>query len=116
MESAVGYDAFGARDRVERVVAVLGNNVTAELLGVSKSQPSKWRRGTERVSAESFQRLLDLDYVVTRLLMTWQPPVALEWLNGHNPHLNGRPIDVMRRRGPLAIMPALNAQDAGAHA
>lgn len=33
MESAVGYDAFGARDRVERVVAVLGNNVTAELLG-----------------------------------------------------------------------------------
>lgn len=116
MEAGVGYETFAPRERVERIVSFLGNNLSAELLGVSGSQPARWRTGKERVSGENLRRVVDLDYVVTRLLMTWEPTVARSWLDGDNPHLGGRPIDVIRLRGPAAIIPALDAEDAGAYA
>lgn len=116
MESAARYEALASRERVERVVAFLGNNLTAELLGVSASQPARWRTGRERVSRENLRALVDLDYVVARLLMTWEASVARNWLEGDNPHLGGRPLDVMRLHGSVAIIPALDAEDAGAYA
>ena len=38
-------------DRLVRLIAGLGNNRLAGLLGVSASQPSRWRKGEERISA-----------------------------------------------------------------
>lgn len=116
MESAPKYEAFGGRERAERVVAVLGNNLTAEILGVSKSQPSLWRHGKVRVSEEVAAALLDLDYVVSRLRMTIHPDAIMDWLHGQNPFVNGRPIDVMILRGPKAIDIAIDAEIAGAYA
>lgn len=116
MESAMEYGSFGARERVERIVEVLGNNVTAEILGVSKSQPSLWRSGRARVSQDVAPKLIELDYVVSRLQMTWPPSVIPDWLYGNNPHVNGRPIDVMVLKGPRAVVPALDAADGGIYA
>lgn len=116
MESAPRYEAFGGRERAERVVAVLGNNLTAQILGVSKSQPSLWRSGQARVSAEIAPGLLDLDYVISRLRMTMHENVIMDWLQGQNPFVNGRPIDVMLRKGPKAIDIAIDAIIAGSYA
>lgn len=116
MESAPRYESFGARERVERIVEVLGNNLTAEILHVSKSQPSLWRSGRARVSADLARAVLDLDYVVSRLRMTWHVSVIVDWLYGNNPHVNGRPIDVMILHGPRAVVPALDAADGGIYA
>lgn len=110
------YGSFGARERVERIVEVLGNNVTAAILHVSKSQPSLWRSGRARVSQDVAPKLIELDYVVSRLQMTWDPSVITDWLYGNNPHVNGRPIDVMVLKGPRAVVPALDAADGGIYA
>ncbi|MFA5890121.1 MAG: hypothetical protein WDA27_04085 [Actinomycetota bacterium] len=115
-EVAVPYDALGERDRIARVVAFLGNNLTAEILHVAKSQPGRWRDGTERVSERNLRALLDLDYVIARLLMLWEPEAARAWLDGDNPHAGGRPIDVMRLRGSIAVVAALDADETGAYA
>ena len=46
----------------------------AGLLGVSPSQPSRWQKGQERISAENQRGLLDLDYVMARLLQLFPTP------------------------------------------
>jgi hypothetical protein len=40
----------------------------------------------------------------------------MSWLEGQNPFVHGRPIDVMILKGPMAIKPALDAEEAGAYA
>ncbi|MGZ4140797.1 MAG: antitoxin Xre/MbcA/ParS toxin-binding domain-containing protein [Actinomycetota bacterium] len=115
-ETALGYDAFGARERVARCVKVLGNKLVADALGVSPSQPSRWRSGKERVSAETLPLLIDLDYVVSRLSYLMHPKVIESWLYGNNPFVGGRPIDVLLLRGPMALKPALDAEEAGSYA
>lgn len=116
MESAARYEAFGARERVERIVQILGNNLTAEVLHVSKSQPSLWRSGRARVSIDVAPMLHDLDYVMTRLRMTMHEKAIMSWLGGQNPFVNGRPIDVMILKGPKAIDIAIDAEIAGSYA
>jgi len=115
-ETALGYQSFGARERVSRAVDLLGNKLVAQILGVSPSQPSRWRSGKERVSEDTLPLLIDLDYVVSRLLYFFQPETAISFLYGQNPFVNGRPIDVMILRGPMAIKPALDAWEAGSYA
>ena len=100
--------------RAQRLIDVLGNNRLAELLGVSKSQPARWAARRDRVSAENSRKLIDLDYVMSRLLQLWHPSVIPLWLEGNNAHLRARPIDVVRLRGPAALIPALDAAEAGA--
>lgn len=109
-----GYAASGP---VTRVIDALGNNVVAELLGVTRSQPSRWRSGQERLSPESRKRISDLDHVLDRLLLELYPDQAGRWLTGPNPHLGGaRPIDVLELRGAAAVLPAIDALAAGAFA
>jgi len=109
-----GYAASGS---VGRVVEALGNNVVADLLGVARSQPSRWRSGQERPSPESRRRISDLDHVLDRLLLELHPDQAGLWLTGPNPHLGGaRPIDVLELRGAAAVLPAIDALATGAFA
>ena len=44
--------------RLDHLIARFGNNGTARLLGVSASQPSRWRAGTERPGPENERRLI----------------------------------------------------------
>jgi hypothetical protein len=103
-------------DRLERLVGGLGNNKVAELLDVSQSQPSRWRRSQEGIDPENQRRVLDLDYVMSRLLQLYPPEQARLWLRSHNAHLGARPVDVLRQRGVAPVIQAIDAEAEGAYA
>lgn len=105
-----------AEERLEYLVAGFDNNRIAELLGVSKSQPSRWRSGKDGIGSESLRRLVDLDYVMARLLQLYPPDQAEIWLTSHNAHLGGRPVDVLRLRGAGPVVTAIDAAAQGAYA
>jgi len=110
---AAGLDLTG---RLHAVVEQLGNNQTADLIGVSRSQPSRWRAGIEGVGPDSERRILDLDYVLARLGRLFPREQARIWLESHNAHLGARPIDVLKLRGPEAVIVAVDAEEQGAYA
>lgn len=108
---------FRVDDQVERVICVLGNNTVARVLGVSTSQPSRWRSGREQVSPENRRKLSDLDHVLDRLLLELYPDLVAKWLTSPNAHLGGaRPADVLQLRGAVAVLPAIDALAVGAFA
>jgi len=107
---------FDVPAEVERVVSALGSNTVADLLGVSRSQPSRWRRGEERISPANRARLADLDHVLNRLLQVLWPEEAGAWLTAVDPHLGGRPVDVLSLRGSSPVIEAIDALAQGAYA
>lgn len=110
-------EMFTAEIAVGRVVGALGNNVVANILGVSPSQPSRWRSGKERITLESRKRISDLDHVLDRLLLELYPDQAGTWLTSPNPHLGGaRPLDVLELRGAAPVLGAIDALTVGAFA
>lgn len=105
------------RHRLEWLSGVLGSNRVAELLGVSRSQPSRWRKGVEGLAARNERAVLDLDYVVARLHQIWVPEVAATWLSSPNAHLGGAiPLEVLRRRGVPEVIRAIDAEAESAYA
>ena len=103
--------------RAGLVVGVLGNKRTAGLLGVSESQPSRWRRGEEIPGPRVASALVDLDHIVARLLLLWAPEVIGDWLEGSNAFLDGaRPIDVLRMRGSVEVLEAIESEASGSYA
>ena len=62
-------------------------------------------------------RLLDLDHVLGRASLVWEPEVVVDWLESPNAFLAGaRPIDVLRTHGPADVVAALDATASGAFA
>lgn len=105
------------RRRVTWLIGGLGNNRVAELLGVSRSQPSRWKSGDERVAPRNRRAVLDLEHLIARLYELWTPDVAAVWLESSNAHLGGaRPVDVLRLRGAAEVIDAIDADDEGAYA
>jgi hypothetical protein len=104
------------RRRLEHLTNFLGNNRVASLLNVSRSQPSRWRRGQEGMSSESSALVLDLDYVLTRFRQVYDnADLFWTWLNSENPFVGARAIDAITQRGPQAVMPAVEALAEGAY-
>lgn len=68
------------------------------------------------MSPTSQRRLLDLDYVVARLLQLFPSEQAEIWLTSHNAHLGARPVDVLRLRGAGPVVAAADAEAQGAYA
>jgi uncharacterized protein (DUF2384 family) len=88
----------------------------ADLLGVSRSQVTRWLRGAgiDPLNAEKVE-LLEL--VWSNLLRLYDRETALEWLVGVNPHLGDRrPIDVVRAGRIDDLMRAIRAERAGSFA
>ena len=101
----------------ELATAVGGVTALARALGVSPSQPSRWKSGKESPSPEMARRLIDLDHVVARAALVWHPDVIPVWLRSANGHLNGQsPLGVLTTRGPNEVLDALDATEAGAFA
>jgi uncharacterized protein (DUF2384 family) len=117
VRSDAAATAFSATATVARLISVLGNNTLARILGVSNSQPSRWRTGKEQVSPENRRKLADLDHVLERLLLEVYPDQAGDWLNSPNAHLGGgTPLDVLALRGAAPVLDAIDALAAGAYA
>jgi len=105
------------RHRLNWLIGVLGNNATADLLGVSRSQPSRWRTGAEGLAARNERAVLDLDYVIARLHQVWEPGVAAIWLDSPNAYLAGAtPLNVLRQRGIREVITAIDAEAQAAYA
>ncbi len=101
--------------KVSRLVAVYGVNGLASLLGVSASQPTRWRQGKERPSDATTRRLLALEYLTSRLAEVFTARQAQVWLASPNPYLGGStPAEVFTRFGGASLEPAISAVEIGA--
>jgi uncharacterized protein (DUF2384 family) len=105
------------RPHLSHIVAALGTNVTARLLGVDRSQVSRWRGGKEPIALEMGRRVIDLDDILTRILRVYNREAAAMWLVGSEPLLGGaRPIDVLAMEGATPVIRAIDGIAQGAYA
>ncbi|MEW1813027.1 hypothetical protein AB0284_20285 [Pseudarthrobacter phenanthrenivorans] len=107
---------YGPSAMTARLVNALGNNAVAALLGVNKDRPNRWASGKDVPNEENRIQLADLDALVGHLLSAFTPAQAILWLEGQNPHLNARPIDVYRLEGAAPVIEAIRAHEQGAFA
>lgn len=74
-------------------------------------------RGVADALGSNARAIVDLDHVVARAGLLWQPAVVTSWLYGHNAFLEGaRPIDVVKLRGAAPVIEALDQELAGGYA
>lgn len=95
---------------------VPSDRAIADVLGVSPSQVSRWRRG-QRPDRENADRLAGLALVVEMLLRWLDPDIVEEWLAGANAHLAGATPSYFIQRGRMAdAIGAVEAMKTGAFA
>jgi len=110
-------EVYRPTEALRRAVLAIGNNVVADLLGVNKSQPGRWLRGQERMSAVNAAAVVELDAFLGRVLQAFTPEQAVLWLTGSDHVLAGaRPVDAFKVRGLAAVLPAIHAHEQGAFA
>lgn len=85
----------GVLSRLEALIQTVGNNRVAAILGVSASQPSRWRTRKDRPSSAHQRQIVELDHVMARLFGDMLPQAGLIWLESHNDALGTRPIDAL---------------------
>lgn len=107
---------YGPQAMTQRLVGSLGSNVVAALLGVNKDRPSRWASGQDSPNEENRVQLADLDSLVGHLHTAFTPEQAKLWLEGHDSHLNARPIDVYLLEGAAPVIEAIRAHEQGAYA
>jgi transcriptional regulator with XRE-family HTH domain len=97
--------------------AALGSDrAVADILGVSPSQVSRWRRG-QLPDPDNADRLAGLALVVEMLGRWLAAPVIEGWLHGPNAHLQDRTPAYLISLGRVAdVVGAIEAEKAGAYA
>lgn len=113
---AAGASSYGADAVARRLVAALGSNTVADLLGVARDRPGRWAKGDGGPDAVNRTALADLDALVGQLLAAFTPEQASLWLIGDNAYLGGRPLDVYRVGGSGPVVEAIRAHEQGAFA
>jgi putative toxin-antitoxin system antitoxin component (TIGR02293 family) len=102
---------------LERLDAAFGTSAVAKLLDVGSGTVTNWKKGRHTISPEYAQRVIELHDVLVRALQIFQPQIAMDWLVGAEPFLDGaRPIDVLVSRGAAPLIDALAAIEATAYA
>jgi uncharacterized protein (DUF2384 family) len=82
----------------------------ADLLGVSRSQVTRWLRGSG-IDPLNAERVDLLELVWSNLLRLYEREAALAWLFGVNPLLGDRrPIDLVRMGRTEELMRAIRAE------
>jgi uncharacterized protein (DUF2384 family) len=106
-----------AVERLDSIASVLGSDAAvAEVLGVSRAQPGRWREG-QAPDPENRDRIIGLDAVIALLSGFLAESSIPKWLNGVNAHLdNRRPISVLREGRVSDVIAAIEAQKSGAYA
>lgn len=109
-----------SRERMERhrlsfvIDSVGGASTLARLLGVHRSQPSRWVRGQESPSPRNARAIEDIDYIIGRARAVWTKNVAQTWLDSSNSFLDGRtPVSVLLDEGPSPVIEALDHASQG---
>lgn len=100
--------------RVQFLADSLGGARLATLVGVHRSQPSRWIKGEERPGPAAAPLLIDLEHILARARLIWGATAAATWLESANSYLDGaRPIDVLQVCGPAPVLEALDAESWG---
>ncbi|MDV8070854.1 antitoxin Xre/MbcA/ParS toxin-binding domain-containing protein [Rhodococcus sp. IEGM 1366] len=100
--------------RVRYLTDEFGGAQLASIVGVNRSQPSRWAAGEERPGPGAAPLLIDLEHVLARARLVWGETAARTWLESPNVYLDGaRPIDVLQISGPAPILEALDAETWG---
>lgn len=82
----------------------------ADMLGVSRSQVTRWLRGAG-IDPMNAEKVDLLDLVWSSVLRLYEREAALEWLFGVNPRLGDRrPIDLVRAGRAEELMRAIRAE------
>ena len=82
----------------------------ADLLGVSRSQVTRWLRGAG-IDVTNAEKVDLLELVWANLLRLYDRDAALEWLFGINPALGDRrPVDLIRAGRTEELMRAIRAE------
>jgi len=106
--------SFPTEPKLQRLISALGSNGAADLLGIDRSQLSRFARGKERISQELARRISDVEYVLERALQTMNADAIGPWLTSPEPLLGDRvPLNVLAREGPTPVVNALEAIYAG---
>lgn len=101
-------------ERVRYLADEFGGTQLAAIVGVHRSQPSRWVKGQERPGPVAAPLLIDLEHVLARARLVWGETAARTWLESANVHLGGgRPIDVLQISGPSPVLEALDAETWG---
>lgn len=88
----------------------------ADLLGVNRSQVTRWLRGAG-IDPANAEKVDLLEMVWANLLRLYDREAALAWLFGLNPSLGDRrPIDLIRAGRAEELMRAIRAERADAFA
>jgi len=88
----------------------------AALLGVSRSQVTRWLRGGG-IDTLNAERVDLLELVWANLLRLYEPDAARAWLVGMNPQLGDRrPVDLIRAGRIEELMRAIRAERADSFA
>ncbi len=88
----------------------------ADMLGVSRSQVTRWLRGAG-IDPENAERVDLLEMVWSAVLRIYDKKAALAWLFGVNPSLGDRrPIDLIRAGRTEELMRAIRAERADSFA
>ena len=105
------------RPLLARIVAALGTNATARVLGVDRAQVSRWGGVSDSIGAEMGRRIVDLHDILTRILRVYNREAASLWLAGSEPLLGGaRPIDVLVIEGAAPVIRAIDGIMQGVYA
>lgn len=76
--------------------ASLTNPELAEITGVKTRQVQHWVSGAHRPQGEAKDRLLELHYIVERLMEVYTPEGVDIWIHARNKELGGvKPIDLL---------------------
>lgn len=113
-EVAPVYDHIdGVLSRLNALLETLGGGRVASILGVSASQPSRWRSRKERPTREHQTRILELDYVCALLFHDMPLREGIIWLESYNYSLGTRPIDALTFGDFAAVREALEVEAQG---
>ncbi|MFW0784545.1 MbcA/ParS/Xre antitoxin family protein [Gordonia sp. CPCC 206044] len=103
-----------APTRVSYLADSFGKTRLAELIGVSRSQPTRWITGEEHPGPIAGPLLIDLEHIYARARLIWGENAAQVWLTSQNSYLGGaRPIDALKLSGAAAVLTALDAETWG---
>jgi transcriptional regulator with XRE-family HTH domain len=106
-----------ARQKLAALVADMGSQAqVARALDVNPSRVSRWL-ADEEPDRENLLKLEAVEFVLSRLQLTYQRSTALNWLYGFNAHLgDARPIDLLARGRVSDVLRAIEADETGAYA
>jgi transcriptional regulator with XRE-family HTH domain len=106
-----------ARQKLEALIDRMGSQAqVARALEVDRSRVSRWL-ADEEPDRDNLIKLEAVEFVLSRLLLSYRRQTAVKWLFGTNAHLgDARPIDLLKRGRVSEVLRAIEAEEAGAYA